>query len=77
MLPIYRSGENFRYRYHDLLAFHALNETEGDLDLIYSKLNADRLFHLAMERKHISGDAGEFAMERISLLFTIVFIFSF
>ena len=71
LLPIYHSGETFRYRSHDLLAFHALldilNESEGDLDLIYSKLNADRLFHLAMERKRISGEAGEFIMECVFL----------
>lgn len=71
LLPIHRFEDTFRYRSHDLLAFHALldilNETEGDLDLIYSKLNADRLFHLAMERKRISGEAGEFIMERVFL----------
>ncbi len=29
LLPIYRyrSGENFRYRYHDLLVFHAESKT--------------------------------------------------
>jgi hypothetical protein len=36
LLPIHHSGEKFRYRSHDLLAYHVLldilNETEGDLD---------------------------------------------
>jgi hypothetical protein len=71
LLPIYRVEETFRYRSHDLLAFHVLldilNENEGNLSKIYANLNADRMFHLAMEKKRISGEVGEFIMENVIL----------